>query len=227
MHPRNKIMSKLVLSITTFNILAPCYHELRNTKNPNNLYLKRNANIVNVLKNLHSHILCLQEFWMTNPEMKELYTNALKDDYPSSIFHKRTGYKQDGVAMFIHKDLQLLDVKKIDFRDPGDRVALLCKVIHKDVPKKEFLVLTTHLTFPHNNFDRNILRKSQIKKITKYIDDYLGDNSIPIILTGDLNSPKYGKDVVIDHLIKEGYISTYHQRHNCDDFVSHLNHNGL
>lgn len=155
----NKLPSYSTFAITTFNILAPCYKNSESLEEK--LWSKRNTKIISFLENLNTDIICLQEFWIKEPKFVKLYENTLKKQYPAMHFLNRTGGKKDGVAIFVRSNLKVEEVREIVFNDEGDRVALFMRIV-EPISKQHFILVNTHLTFPHNYFDREILRKNQI-----------------------------------------------------------------
>eukprot|EP01119_Soliformovum_irregulare_P023913 TRINITY_DN8455_c0_g1_i1.p1 TRINITY_DN8455_c0_g1~~TRINITY_DN8455_c0_g1_i1.p1 ORF type:complete len:155 (+),score=13.39 TRINITY_DN8455_c0_g1_i1:464-928(+) len=97
------------------------------------------------------------------------------------------------------------------------------------------IVVNTHLTFPHNEFDERILRLRQITETVTGIDRYIEDNGITrgtVIICGDFNSTiQYDKpegiDVVYDYMIRQGYTSSYRSIHGREPGASHFNHNAV
>ena len=88
----------------------------------------------------------------------------------------------------------------------NDRVALLVWLKHK-LTRKDILIISTHLTFPHNSIDR-IMQMKQIKRLTDIIDNYSINNniySVTRIILGDFNVQKDSS--VCNHLKNEGYYS--------------------
>ena len=101
----------LQLKLITFNILAPCYSK------SNESYIDRNHQICNRLLESKADIICLQEYWINNEELKKLYQNRLGGIYDMREL-RRTSYwreREDGLAMFYNKDKFILqDVKVIN-----------------------------------------------------------------------------------------------------------------
>ncbi|EFA81747.1 hypothetical protein PPL_05741 [Heterostelium album PN500] len=209
------------LSITTFNILAPCYE-----KSTEHSY-SRQEDIIKTLLSLNSDIINLQEFYF-NEEFESLYTTRLAAKY-NSIALKRTNQKKDGLAIFIKRSYQIITKKPLRFNDQGDRVALFLHI--KSDIGAEFIIVNTHLTFPHNQFDEEVLRLSQIQSVQASIDSYVRQLNVgyelPVLICGDFNSPNglIDKCVVYQFLKTNQYLSTFNILHpETKHFVSHKNH---
>jgi Endonuclease/Exonuclease/phosphatase family len=177
----------LKLKVVTFNILAPCYSTVKAgnelEKYRKYAYLERNNEICNKLLDSKADIICLQEFWIDNDDIKKLYRNRLEKVYDMREL-PRTSYwrdREDGLAIFYNKDRFILqDAKDIRFHDCGDRVAqLLLLAVKPDsindsnqtIPFQQFLIVNTHLLFPHNEASTNI-RIREMSKILDYIESY-------------------------------------------------------
>jgi len=68
------------LTITTFNVLAPCYRRVKREDGSTvmestlpDVAAARQARVVDSLLCLSSSMCCLQEFWHAAPETKSLY----------------------------------------------------------------------------------------------------------------------------------------------------------
>ncbi|KAF5188905.1 Calcium-binding endonuclease/exonuclease/phosphatase family, partial [Thalictrum thalictroides] len=78
-------MADPCISCTTFNILAPIYKRLdkENQSSRESEYkaywLSRNQSILDRLLYDRSSIICLQEFWVGNEELVDIYENRLGD----------------------------------------------------------------------------------------------------------------------------------------------------
>lgn len=205
------------LKIVTFNILAPCYNKLSTAiyeSNFKDMYLKRNEGICNQLMNSDADIVCLQEFWTQNNDIRQLYHDKLcsSEDTEKGYVMKelrRTSHwrsRDDGLAVFINKKrLVVQDYKNILFHDCGDRVAqllLLALKTDNNGPLQQFLVVNTHLLFPHNLYSTNI-RVREMSKILDFVESYRqrelcrsicgrSDVRIPVIIAGDYNGSPRG-----------------------------------
>ncbi|XP_077248311.1 putative calcium-binding protein At1g02270 isoform X1 [Tasmannia lanceolata] len=236
------------VSCTTFNILAPIYKRLDN-ENQNcreseyrAYWFSRNENILDRLLYERSSIICLQEFWVGNEELVDMYEKRLGDAGYSNFKLARTNNRGDGLLTAVHKDyLNVLKYRELLFNDSGDRVAQLLHVEsvvpfwqsrNSNIPQ-QILIVNTHLVFPHNS-SLSIVRLHQVYKILQYVESYQKENKLspmPIILCGDWNGSKRGH--VYKFLRSQGFVSSYDTAHQYTDsdadahkWVSHRNHRG-
>eukprot|EP01031_Cornospumella_fuschlensis_P039676 gene39676-48307_t len=154
-------------------------------------YLHRNAAICDKLAESDADIMCIQEFWSANAALRKLYEEKLcgPNGKYSPYYINRTSHwraRKDGLAIFVSKNrIKVEDVKHIYFHDCGDRVALclLCAYTPPPPPspsssmtltavkKQYFLVVNTHLLFPHNEYSSRI-RLREAAKILGYVYAY-------------------------------------------------------
>ncbi|KAF6136244.1 hypothetical protein GIB67_001653 [Kingdonia uniflora] len=223
-----------MISCTTFNILAPIYKRV-DEENRESQYrcnwLTRNQNILDWLMCERSSILCLQEFWVGNQELVHMYEKRLADAGYLFFILPRTNNRGDGLLTALHKDrFRVLNYRELLFNDLGDRVAQL---LHAQSVQQQFLIVNTHLLFPHNS-SLSIVRLHQVYKILEYVESYQKDhnlNPMSIILCGDWNGSKRGH--VYKFLRSQGFVSSYDTVHRYTDsdadahkWVSHRNHRG-
>lgn len=236
------------ISCTTFNILAPIYKRL-DTQNQNIresdskvFWFTRNQRILDWLLFERSSIICLQEFWVGNEELVHMYQERLGDAGYITFQLARTNNRGDGLLTAVHKDyFSIINYHELLFNDFGDRVAQLLHV-KSTVPlpqnlkgnaQQEFLIVNTHLLFPHDS-SLSIVRLHQVCKILQYVETYQREhklNHMPIILCGDWNGSKRGH--VYKFLRSQGFVSSYDIAHQYTDsdadahkWVSHRNHRG-
>ncbi|KAL4187090.1 hypothetical protein AMTRI_Chr09g37410 [Amborella trichopoda] len=236
------------VSCTTFNILAPIYKRLDPLNQScresefREYWLSRNQSILDRLLVEKSSIICLQEFWVGNAELVEMYEKRLDEAGYANYKLARTNNRGDGLLTAVHKDyFRVLNYRDLLFNDFGDRVAQLLHV-QSAVPysqsqignlQQEILIVNTHLLFPHNSC-LSIARLHQVYKILKYVESYQGEhmlNPLPVILCGDWNGSKRGH--VYKFLRSQGFVSSYDTVHRYTDsdadahkWVSHRNHRG-
>ncbi|KAJ8632488.1 hypothetical protein MRB53_025824 [Persea americana] len=236
------------LSCTTFNILAPIYKRLDNEDQScresdcREYWFSRNERILDRLLFDGSSIICLQEFWVGNQELVEMYEKRLGDAGYVNFQLARTNNRGDGLLTSVHKDyFRVLNYRELLFNDFGDRVAQLLHV-ESVVPffksrnnnsHHQILIVNTHLLFPHDS-SLSIVRLRQVYKILEYIELYQKEqelNPIPIVLCGDWNGSKRGH--VYKFLRSQGFVSSYDAAHQYTDsdadahkWVSHRNHRG-
>ncbi|KAK4570974.1 hypothetical protein RGQ29_029724 [Quercus rubra] len=234
------------ITCTTFNILAPIYKRL-NHEDPScresdyrAYWLARNRSILDSLIYERSSIICLQEFWVGNEELVNLYEKRLGDAGYVNFKLGRTNNRGDGLLTAVRKDhFKVLNYREFLFNDFGDRVAQL---LHVEIAapfsqcrtndiRQEILIVNTHLLFPHDS-SLCIVRLHQVYKILQYVESYQKENDLnpmPIILCGDWNGSKRGH--VYKFLRSQGFVSSYDTAHQYADadaqkWVSHRNHRG-
>ncbi|XP_039161408.1 uncharacterized calcium-binding protein At1g02270 isoform X1 [Eucalyptus grandis] len=234
------------ITCTTFNILAPIYKR-SNRQDPSCResdcranWLARNHRILDWLLNERSSIICLQEFWVGNEELVNMYEKRLGDAGYTSYKLARTNNRGDGLLIAVRKDyFRVIKYKELLFYDCGDRVAQLLHVelvapfpeCRSNDVRQEILIVNTHLLFPHDS-SFCIVRLHQVYKILQSVESYQKENnlnSLPIILCGDWNGSKRGH--VYKFLRSQGFVSSYDTAHQYTDadaqkWVSHRNHRG-
>eukprot|EP00268_Persea_americana_P033965 TRINITY_DN3359_c0_g2_i1.p1 TRINITY_DN3359_c0_g2~~TRINITY_DN3359_c0_g2_i1.p1 ORF type:complete len:101 (+),score=10.45 TRINITY_DN3359_c0_g2_i1:67-369(+) len=93
------------LSCTTFNILAPIYKRLDNEDQScresdcREYWFSRNERILDRLLFDGSSIICLQEFWVGNQELVEMYEKRLGDAGYVNFQLARTNNRGDGLKI--------------------------------------------------------------------------------------------------------------------------------
>ncbi|KAJ3682642.1 hypothetical protein LUZ60_015215 [Juncus effusus] len=240
-----------LVSCTTFNILAPIYKRLGQENCRESEYrlywLSRNQMILDRLLSDRSSIICLQEMWLKNEELVEMYEKRLGDENYQIFKLARTNNRGDGLLTAVNKsNFSVINYKELLFNDFGDRVAQLLHV-ESILPfpqnennknkntniSQEILIVNTHLIFPHDK-SLCIVRLKQVYKILQCIESYQKEHKLgpmPIILSGDWNGSKRGQ--VYKFLRSQGFVSSYDTAHHytdndadCNKWVSHLNHRG-
>lgn len=128
------------LQISTFNIWCPLFRRIEGGGagrdgaarecDYRELYVPRNLEIIEQILQEDSDIVCIQEFWVDNADMVELYKKRLEHKYH---MHQlcRTGGRGDGLVTLLKHGIQVKDKRDIMFRDLGDRVAMLLRI---DIP---------------------------------------------------------------------------------------------
>ena len=227
-------------------------------------------------------LVCLQEFWTSAPsdgdddadggrvvlvgfdhdrELRSVVTRAVTralPDHrgyvlprPSSCF-PIVGRSEDGVAIFVHRRLQVADVASLDMGDCGRRCALLLRLElpaardpAREPPspsspsrKRWLLCVNTHLTFPHGMID-GWMRRGQVRKLLAWIDDYVArgrashtDNpcgwfdaadTLDVVLAGDFNGDL--TDAAVRQVLEARYTPLYPEAHDGRAMlVSHRDH---
>nr|GEV22612.1 uncharacterized calcium-binding protein At1g02270-like isoform X1 [Tanacetum cinerariifolium] len=237
---------------TTFNILAPIYKRLIHEDHAcresevKPFWFNRNQRILDLLlssssssqNNHNSSIICLQEFWVGNQELVNLYHTRLADAGYIIFNLARTNNRGDGLLTAVHKDsFEVIDHRDFLFNDFGDRVAQLLHVqliptfTNSNNLSQQILIVNTHLLFPHDS-SMCLERLRQVYKILQSVEAYQKENNLtplPIILCGDWNGSKRGH--VYKFLRSQGFVSSYDTAHHYTDadahkWVSHRNHRG-
>ncbi|KAJ6249096.1 hypothetical protein M0813_01695 [Anaeramoeba flamelloides] len=207
------------LKVTTFNILAPCYKRLslgRESSKPN-LWKSRQTNILDLLSSTKSDILCLQEIWFDPFFLKE--TKEKFSGYQG--IEVRRPNRMDGLGIFVNKSTyNLVDFESLTLNGQGYRVALLAHVQSKSDSSMQFLVVNTHLTFPHSKLELK-LRLWQVKKITKWVKKTNSSKNLPVIFAGDFNLIH---DSVYRYVKKQGFESCFEKANKREPYVTHQNH---
>ncbi|PIN20985.1 Transcriptional effector CCR4-related protein [Handroanthus impetiginosus] len=242
----SSIKDPTCVSCTTFNILAPIYKRL-SQEDPNyresdvkDFWLNRNKRILDCLLCERASIICLQEFWVGNEELVNIYDKRLGDAGYNIFKLARTNNRGDGLLTAVHKDhFRIINHRELLFNDFGDRVAQL---LHAELIKpfsqclndnthQEILIVNTHLLFPHDS-TLCLERLRQVYKVVHYVESYQQENKLnplPILLCGDWNGSKSGH--VYRFLRSQGFVSSYDAAHLYTDadahkWVSHRNHRG-
>nr|ACF84855.1 unknown [Zea mays] len=230
-HHRRQPRDERCVSCTTFNILAPIYKRMDNENCRESQYraywFSRNEKIIDRLLADHSSIICLQEVWLGNDELVDMYQKRLGDANYMLFKLARTNNRGDGLLTAVHRNyFNVLNYRELLFNDIGDRVAQLLHV-ESAMPflqnrstscvHQQSLIVNTHLLFPHDH-SLSIVRLRQVYKILQYIEAYLEEHKLgplPIILCGDWNGSKRGQ--VYKFLRSQGFVSSYDTAHQYSD----------
>ncbi|KAH3745362.1 Low temperature viability protein [Pelomyxa schiedti] len=214
------------IRVCTFNVLAPCYDTGKTTKARGGLdrrtttpsYMPRIVGLCEALLSLDADVLCLQEFW-ENPGFVGAFTSRLAS---YTLLYTKRSWSEDGVAIFVSNRLHIEESFSLIFNDVGDRVAHFAKLQLQNGEK--VLVVNTHLTFPHNEYDKTILRVAQINMILDRIDEetHKDTSLLGVILAGDFNS--HPGCCVYPLLHNKGWLSAYSACHGMEARVTHRNH---
>ncbi|CAK8537737.1 unnamed protein product [Lathyrus sativus] len=224
------------ISCTTFNILAPIYKRLNHEDEScreseyRGCWLARNNRILDWLLFERSSIICLQEFWVGNEELVNLYEKRLGDAGYIHFKLGRTNNRGDGLLIAVKKEyFKVINYKELHFNDCGDRVAQLLHVelafpisqCQNNGVRQEILIVNTHLLFPHDS-SLCLVRLHQVYKILQYVESYQNEyqlKPLPIILCGDWNGSKRGH--VYMFLRSQGFVSSYDTAHHYTDADAH------
>lgn len=207
----------LPLVILSYNILAQTLLEnhsyLYQDSPPDALSWEfRFSKIFEEISTLNPDFACLQEVQASH--LKVISDRFKKMGY-SGIYKQRTGIREDGCAIFYKsKSFQLLANESVEFRQPDisilnrDNIGMMAKFVSKVMPSAPFVICTTHLLY---NPKRSDIRLAQMQIFLAEIDRFAfvknstGKSYLPIILTGDFNSPPDSK---LNQFIHHGHIET-------------------
>ncbi|DAZ92541.1 TPA: hypothetical protein N0F65_012771 [Lagenidium giganteum] len=219
------------LSLMTFNVLAPCYfrHGGRLESDDPTAYMARAQALIHAVQREQCDLICLQEYWF-NRQYQEPFRQAFKrSHYLHTI--KRPGNKEDGLAMFVDKHkFDIHHVQHIEFDNAGDRVALMMHVATKwnrhetPLPQRSFLLINSHLTFPHCDIYKE-MRLSQIQLVLDSVRRYVRHEKLhhaPVLMCGDFND---FNDPVHNTVMDHGFSSVFSHVHGREARITHCNHN--
>jgi exonuclease III len=149
------------LRFVTWNILAPCYNRTQGSleKNYPLRYVPRLSSIFATLQQMQADVICLQEFWFRQ-EIVSLAAQQLPQY--RAIFHRRSGGKEDGLAVYVRDGIEILDTRFLTFHGAcasllGVRsqlsqipanASLSCCDLHA-TSISSLLQLTSHIRIPH------------------------------------------------------------------------------
>lgn len=71
------------------------------------LYMERNRNIIKLLDELDSDVICLQEFWVDSQELVDLYQSHFSQRYSWSQL-ERTGQRGDGLVTLVKNNIKVV-----------------------------------------------------------------------------------------------------------------------
>jgi len=155
----------------------------------------RKSRLQQEILSIQPHILCIQE--VQESHLNELKV-ALRALNLSVLYKKRTGFKDDGCAIFYNnKMFNLVEHHSVEYYQPQvqilnrENVAVVAKLSLKRNESIQFVVATTHLLY---NPRRQDVRLAQIQVLLAELDRLAlaPDNTyLPVILTGDLNLQPY------------------------------------
>ncbi|CAM9860522.1 unnamed protein product, partial [Ectocarpus sp. 8 AP-2014] len=151
------------LSITTFNVLAPIFKRVGNGRESEfrATYLERHKAILKHIKGVGSDVVCLQELWVAEQEMVDMYRRLGLRGYRMFTL-PRTESRGDGVACFVKEGIEVLDKQDLRLKGVGGRVALVLRLgIGGGVEggdRREVVVANTHLLFPHARSSGRVYR---------------------------------------------------------------------
>ena len=225
------------LTVTTFNVLAPCYKRVKQPDGTTAMEasdrataLDRQTRVLDLVAELDSTCVCLQEFWHADAATAELYATALRRAGYTFHVTPRTGGRPDGLLTAVRDDaFEVVETRDILFNDCGDRVATLVHLRPRDAAFRapadasasfgDVLLVNTHLLFPHNS-NSTLIRLRESFKILEYLHEYqeyhrgalasrtsAPTRRLPVVMCGDFNGTSRG--AVARFLSSQGFVSAF------------------
>jgi len=174
-------------SVCSYNVLANSYIKPKwfpwSSKQALN-WPFRWKNLKEELSNISSDIYCLQEV-----DEFETFEKFFKSIGYASFFKKRTGYRNDGCAIFIRKSkFNLITKIEINFNDltnnkafQQDNIALFL-VLESTADQKSIIIGTSHIYYKDPS-----VKQIQLQQYVQRANQLQQEWNSSIILTGDLN----------------------------------------
>ncbi|CAM9691335.1 unnamed protein product [Chrysoparadoxa australica] len=142
---------------------------------------------------------------MEEPDLVNIYEEALPDHNMYALQRTGSRYRGDGVMCAVRKDITVLDRQDLLFKDLGGRVAMMLRL---DLGERgQVLMLNTHLLFPHSG-SFHVLRLREVRKLLAFVDYYCHNHQLthlPVIMCGDFNGD--ANSTVHRHLAKQARFS--------------------
>ena len=182
-------------------------------------YLERNRRILQevLLADGGPDCLCLQEYWVQNRELTELYLTTLRDAGYRTFTAERPR-KGDGLLTAVKASKYAVrSARSIVFGDVANRVGLMLHLSHSDCTSAEsnFLLVNVHLLFPHND-NSTLIRLREVSKVLEFVHSYIAENDLkdcPVVVAGDFNG-KRGY-TINNYMTYMGFKSSYCEVHGC------------
>lgn len=213
------------LSIVSWNILANVWKDSEGIEAGK----LRTGSCIKTLLTLNADIICLQEYEFDSVFQTMIETQLTAAGYTTHSI-KRTHRKPDGLGIFVKKSVwEITNIFPLEFRDSGNRVALLLKAQSVSKPTIQFILCNTHLTFPHHEYDEK-MRLTQISKCLKGLrekgEQWNGTTANhTLILVGDFNTNKGTADDVYTIIMNHHFKSSWKELYSREAGVTHRNHN--
>ncbi|CAM9474799.1 unnamed protein product, partial [Ectocarpus sp. 13 AM-2016] len=167
------------LSITTFNVLAPIFKRVGSGRESEfrETYLERHKAILKHIKGVGSDVVCLQELWVAEQEMVDMYRRLGLRGYRMFTL-PRTESRGDGLACFVKEGIEVLDRQDLRLKGVGGRVALVLRLGigggAEGGDRREVVVANTHLLFPHARSSGRVYRHLAERGFRCSYEDMLG-----------------------------------------------------
>nr|CAH7725980.1 unnamed protein product [Callosobruchus chinensis] len=191
-----------IFTLMSYNVLAQdllhWHPHLYKHHDPRYLtWEKRWRNLLTEIQEFDPDILCLQE--VQESHIREYYSSLESLGY-QGVYKKRTGQRTDGCAIYYKTDnVALLEHITVEFYHKNvpilnrDNVGIVAKFAPKLHPTREFIVATTHLLYNPRRRDVRMAQMqvflSEIERISFKKDSVGEQGYLPILITGDFNTP--------------------------------------
>lgn len=187
-------------------------------------------------RELDTDIICLQEFFVQDEGYTTLFSSSLADAYDFYL-HPRPS-KKDGLGVLLRKGkFRLHGARGATLSRWGSRVGLLMDLetlagATSEQEGQRIILLSTHLSFPHNRFDENQQHR-QVSSLTRMLEAYVkgcpalgGQRDVLQILCGDFNVDLTNPVLAPIHALGFQHVREEGERGDGADFVTHRTHRG-
>ena len=221
--------------VLTWNLLSPGYFRKADRASRKRMeashpaaWEARFGQQLRILVELRPAVACLQELWQ-KPAIFSMIDAALGGQYHVRTM-QRGSKKEDGCALLVRRDFDVLESRCMQFSDAGDRVLVLA-LLRSCVPSHTLVVGTTHFTFPHDESD-DALRLHQAAATLEALAAFEAEMRIAhshtgsTVLCGDLNGT--ADDPAVAAVMRGGrFRSAFSRVHSREPGVTHMNHEGV
>jgi len=217
-----------VFKLRSLNVLCPAYKRTPYGREEDNEddWRARLEDLLNLPQLWDGDIISLQEVFLASEEyVNQIVTRHAREFafYGYQREYDRQTHRADGLLIGLRKDIEVVYKKEIDFEDVAGKCALL---LHVRRGTHEFIIVTTHLLFPHTK-SANIIRLRQACKILTAVEEFRRDYApdVPAVITGDFNGEPHGK--VGRLMLASGWRSSYACSNGTwDRLITHKTHLG-
>ena len=155
------------MSVLTYNLLAPCYYRCAGRQRESSdaaRFLARWSRCIAAVR--VADVMAFQEVWFAEPRCIAIIRAA----FPDHTLHmlRRPRGKEDGVAVLVRSSIAVTHRGEFCFQAGGRRVALALAL---RIGGRSIVVCTTHLTFPHREFDA-AMRLRQAALLVELLDRF-------------------------------------------------------